>query len=228
MPAKKAPSATETSNSLAEPKATPSASATAASVKSSRDWVRTTPLRIHGKTRTPTMSIRATNSATLPSVTPSVRHRCSGSALTPGGGSPPSTPASAGSSTSASTVIRSSTTSQPTAMRPSSVASVPRCSSARSSTTVLATESARPKMTPAPKGHPQKCAAPMPSAVATAICASAPGIAMPRTAMRSRSEKCVPTPNMSSITPISASCGARWLSATQPGVYGPRAMPATR
>ena len=68
----------------------------------------------------------------------------------------------------------------------------------------------------------------MPSAVATAICATAPGIAMPLTARRSRSEKCVPTPNISSITPISASCGARCASATQPGVYGPSAMPAMR
>ena len=35
-----------------------------------------------------------------------------------------------------------------------------------------------------------------------------------RTATRSRIEKCMPTPNISSMTPISASCGARWVSAT--------------
>ena len=48
----------------------------------------------------------------------------------------------------------------------------------------------------------------MPSSVATAICTSAPGSAILRTASRSSSEKCRPTPNISSITPISASCAA--------------------
>ncbi len=60
------------------------------------------------------------------------------------------------------------------------------------------------------------------------ICPIAPGIAMRLTAMRSDTEKCRPTPNMSSITPISASCGASVASATNPGVNGPTAMPATR
>ena len=46
------------------------------------------------------------------------------------------------SRTSASTIARSSTISQPIAMRPSDDCSALRCSSARSSTTVLATEMA--------------------------------------------------------------------------------------
>ena len=54
----------------------------------------------------------------------------------------------------------------------------------------------------------------MPSRVALAIWTTAPGIAMARTAKRSLSEKCSPTPNMSRITPISASCGASSWSAT--------------
>ena len=45
----------------------------------------------------------------------------------------------------------------------------------------------------------------MPSTVATAICTIAPGIAMARTESRSCKEKCRPTPNISRITPISAS-----------------------
>ena len=119
------------------------------------------------------MSMSATNSATLPSVTARVSPRLPGAC--PAGDSPPSTPASAGSSTSASTVMRSSTTSQPTAMRPSSEASVPCCSSARSSTTVLATDSARPKSRPEPSGQPHRCAMPAPSAVATSDLRQRPG-----------------------------------------------------
>ena len=67
-----------------------------------------------------------------------------------------------------------------------------------------------------------------PSPVAEAIWNSAPGTATLRTFIRSRGEKCSPTPNISRITPISASCGASSVSATQPGVNGPTATPATR
>jgi hypothetical protein len=87
------------------------------------------------------------------------------------------------------TTTRSSTTSHPTAIRPFSEPSTPRSSNARSSTTVLATESASPKTSPAPGGHPQAVATPAPSTVATAIWSSAPGRAMPRTASRSPMEK---------------------------------------
>jgi hypothetical protein len=124
------------------------------------------------------------------------------------------TAASGGISTSTSTVTRSSTTSQPTAMRPLTDSSWPRDSSARSSTTVLATESARPNTMPDEIFQPHSVASPAPSAVATAICTTAPGRAMRRTDRRSCSEKCNPTPNISSMTPISASWPAISRSAT--------------
>ncbi len=115
--------------------------------------------------------------------------------------------------------------SQPTAIRPSPVSSAPRSSSARRSTTVLATERQRPNTSPEPHAQPQRCETNMPSSDATAICARAPGTAILRTAQRSFGEKCRPTPNMSRITPISASCEARPESATKPGVNGPTATP---
>ncbi len=52
-------------------------------------------------------------------------------------------------------MTRSSTSSQPIAIFPFSDSSSPRSSRARSSTTVLATESARPKTRPAPRVQPQ-------------------------------------------------------------------------
>ena len=58
---------------------------------------------------------------------------------------------------------------------------------------------------------------PAPSSVATAICTAAPGSAIRRTDIRSSSEKWIPTPNISRMTPISASCWAREMSATKPG-----------
>ena len=125
---------------------------------------------------------------------------------------------SAGSITSVSTMTRSSTISQPTAMRPRSVLMMRRSCRARSSTTVLATDSARPKVIPAPIGQPSRLPSPTPKAVATAICTMAPGTAMSRTDHRSFSEKCRPTPNISRMTPISASSLASDWSATKPGV----------
>jgi Kef-type K+ transport system membrane component KefB len=65
-------------------------------------------------------------------------------------------------------------------------------------------------------------------AVATVICTMAPGTAILRTASRSSREKCNPTPNISSITPISASWLAISASATKPGVNGPMITPASR
>ena len=96
--------------------------------------------------RLPTISMTATKAATLASVTPSGNgERRQGSRRCP-----LNTGASAGSSTSASTIARSSTISQPTAMRPRSVSIRRRSCMARSSTTVLATESASPNTMPAP------------------------------------------------------------------------------
>ena len=219
IPAKKAPSANETPNSLAEPNAMPIAVAMTQSVKSSREPVRATCQSSHGKTRRPTRSISPMNSPTLPSVSPSVRR--SPSPATDG-------VATDGRITSASTIARSSTMSQPTAMRPLMDSSAPRLSSARSSTTVLATDSESPNTIPPPILHPQSIATPMPIAVATAICTTAPGTAILRTDSRSSSERWSPTPNISSITPISASSRVSSGSAMKPGVAGPSSAPAAR
>ncbi len=226
MPAKNAPSAKETPNSSADPNAMPSASASTASVNSSREPVPAMRCSIQGIARRPTISIRATKAATLPRVSPSAPARASGSSAAPS--VPFSAPATAGSSTSASTIARSSTISQPTAIRPRSVSSRCRSCSARSSTTVLATDSASPNTRRSPIGQPSSQPSPAPSSVARPICTSAPGIAIARTDSRSRSEKCRPTPNISRITPISASSGARSRSATKPGVHGPMTTPASR
>ncbi len=231
MPAKKAPSAKDTPNSEAEAKAMLTAAATTHRVNSSREPVRVTCHKSQGKTRRPTTSISATKPPTCSSVTPSVRQTeaaASASAPSPASARPPSAPASGGSSTSTSTMARSSTTSQPTAMRPVWLSSRPRFSSARSSTTVLATDSARPNTSAAPIGQPHESDMAAPISVAATICTSAPGSAMRRTASRSSSEKCRPTPNISSITPISASCAAMAASATKPGVKGPMMTPASR
>ena len=93
---------------------------------------------------------------------------------------------------------------------------------------MLATERLKPSTMPAPSPHPQSHAIAMPSGVASAIWPIAPGTATPRTASRSEAEKCRPTPNISRMTPISASCPASSPSATNPGVKGPIMMPATR
>ncbi len=122
----------------------------------------------------------------------------------------------------------SSTTSQPTAMWPAGVCSARLSDSTRTSTTVLATEIARPNTIAAVHDQPKTEAARAPSAVATRLCAMAPGIATRRTASSSSRWNCSPTPNISRITPISASCSAMPVSATNPGVYGPIATPAIR
>lgn len=113
-------------------------------------------------------------------------------------------------------------------MRPFCVASTPRLSSAFSNTTVLATDSDSPNTIPAIRLQPHAIATAVPITVATAICTTAPGRAIFFTDSRSSSEKCSPTPNISSITPISASCPAIAVSATKPGVNGPITIPASR
>ncbi len=118
-------------------------------------------------------------------------------------------PESAGSNTRMTTVNRSSTISQPTATRPEVVSSRLRSSRARRRTTVLATDSVRPRTRPSLKDQPQSWLMPTPSSVATVLCPSAPGMAIGPTAMISRTEKCSPTPNMSRMTPTSASSDAR-------------------
>src|SRR3990167_4446062 len=142
MPAKNAPSANETSNSLAAPNATPTAAATTLSVNSSCEPVRATIHRIFGKTRRPTTSIKRMKAATLASVMPTESQMPvnPASAVAEGLVSGDNTPASAGNNTSTSTMTRSSTTNQPTAIWPLIDLSSPLASSARNSTTVLATE----------------------------------------------------------------------------------------
>ena len=130
----------------------------------------------------------------------------------------PKIPAITGIITSASTQARSSTISQPTAIRPRTVSSSRRSSIARSSTTVEAVAREKPNTSPCRVGQPMTEATPQPSRVATVICAIAPGTAMLFTSSRSSMEKCRPTPNISSITPISASWLAISWSATKPGV----------
>src|SRR3954452_5113494 len=103
--------------------------------------------------------------------------------------------------TSAKTMIRSSTMSQPTAMRPRSVSRSRLSCKTCKTNTVLATERASPKMTPAPQPQPRIWARPKPRRVTRAICPMAPGTAMLRTARRSFKEKCSPTPNMSRMMP---------------------------
>jgi hypothetical protein len=61
-----------------------------------------------------------------------------------------------------------------------------------------------------------------PIAVAVRICATAPGSAIARTDIRSLIEKCSPTPNISRITPISASWCGEAAVADESGVKGPR------
>ncbi len=141
---------------------------------------------------------------------------------------PPSAWATTGSSTSASTIARSSTISQPTAMRPLAVVTALRSSRAFSSTTVLATDRLRPSTSPLARLHPQASAKAVPSAVAITICPTAPGIARRRTARRSATEKCRPTPNIISMTPISASWPARPPSVRESGIALPTTTPATR
>ena len=67
---------------------------------------------------------------------------------------------------------------------------------------------------PAPTDQPSHHAMPMPRPVAAAIWTTAPGMAIFRTDSRSSSEKCRPTPNISRMTPISASSLAVPWSAT--------------
>ena len=209
MPAKKAPSANETPNSSAAPNATPSAITSTDSRNSSRLPVCAMACRIHGITRLPTISMTATKAATLAAVIPSAS--AISLTLAP---SPCSNPATTGSRTSASTMATSSTISQPTAIRPRSVSTRRRSCRARSRTTVLATDSARPNTSPAPISQPSHAASPMPSRVAQAIWTMAPGMAIFLTERRSSSEKCRPTPNIKRMTPISASWLARFWSAT--------------
>ena len=201
----------------------PSASANTARVNSSREPVLAVFDRIHGTRRRPTTIISAMKAMTLPMVSASSISSWLLLAL-----SLPSILPKAGSNTRVSTIAKSSTISQPMAICPRWLSISCRSSSARSSTTVLAVERQRPNTSPEIRSQPSSLDSPMPSRVATAICATAPGMAIDFTARRSFKEKCRPTPNINRITPISASSGASEVSATKPGVNGPASTPAAR
>ncbi|KUS75983.1 hypothetical protein AWE78_19730 [Escherichia coli] len=93
---------------------------------------------------------------------------------------------------------------------------------------VLAVERHKPNTIPVINDQPSTAESAIPSSVATAIWAIAPGMAMAFTAIKSFSEKCKPTPNINRMTPSSASSGASLVSATKPGVNGPASTPANR
>ena len=117
-------------------------------------------------TSTPTL---ASVSATLPSTTVTVTV----------------VPTSVGSSTSMTTVMRSSTTSHPTAMWPLEVCNSFVSESTRTSTTVLATDKVSPKTSDEVQSQPKNDAAAAPSSVATEMPAAAPGTATRLTARSS-------------------------------------------
>ncbi len=203
----------------------PRAMARTASVNSSREPSRATWWSSHGTTRAPATIIRAAKMAALPRAMTSSpigpKELAAWSSTVP-----PSIGAIVGRSTSTTTVNRSSTMSQPTAMRPCAVSRSPRSISARSRTTVLATDTARPSTSPPPRPQPSASPSATPRSVATRIWPIAPGMAIDFTANRSRIEKWMPTPNIRRITPSSASSVAMSWSATKPGVNGPIATPA--
>ena len=91
---------------------------------------------------------------------------------------------------------------------------------------MLAIDSARPRTRPPPIPHPSADPNHTPRAVATTVWIRAPGMAIQRTASSSRNENWMPTPNISRITPTSASSVAMAGSATSPGVNGPITTPA--
>src|SRR5687768_4140702 len=108
-PAKNAPSASETSNSSAEPYAIPRAIASTARVNSSPEPVRLTRVSNHGTKRVPTTKASATKTATLTSTTK----------IAVATSRPSSGCATTGRITTTSTIATSSTISQPIATLPS-------------------------------------------------------------------------------------------------------------
>ena len=146
------------------------------------------------------------------------------------GSSPASRPpvAIAGNTTSSTIVKMSSTRDQPTAMRPGVALRIPRSDMPRTMSTVDAVARHMPSTAAPPIGQPNNANMPAPSATTAPLAAIAPGTATFRTAIKSRSEKPRPTPNISSITPTSARSSARSALPTKPGVWGPMSTPANK
>ena len=224
-PARNAPSANETPKTVDDRNAKPIAMASTARVNSSFEPSFETRVRRRGTRRVPATTMTTTKRAALPS--PSAMLPSVPSASVGAEDVPPRSGAIVGSSTRMTIVTRSSTISQPIAILPWAVSSSPRSVIARSRTTVLATDSDSPRTSPPPIPQPSATPSIRPRIVAITIWMSAPGIAMPRTAARSRSEKWMPTPNISRMIPMSASSIAISTSALRPGVNGPSRTPAT-
>jgi hypothetical protein len=224
-PARNAPRANETPKTVDDRYANPIAMARTANVNSSFDPSFETRVRRRGTRRVPAMTMRNTNSAALPS--PSATFPSVPSVSVDPFAVPPMSGATVGKTTRMTIETRSSTINQPIAIRPWDVSTSPRSVSARSRTTVLATDSDSPSTSAPPIPQPRARPSISPRIVAMTIWIRAPGIAMPRTAARSRSEKWMPTPNISRMIPMSASSSARSTSALKPGVNGPSRTPAT-
>ena len=211
MPAKKAPSANDTPNSSAAPKATPSAIAsTARREQLARAGVRDVLQQPRDDAAADHQHQRDEQPRPCPGCRAAIRRRRR-RGPTPSAPSPPSSAASAGSSTSASTIARSSTISQPTAMRPRSVSRhaallerAQQHDGAGDREREAEDEAARRATSPSS----WRRAAPSSGGDARSG-RSRPARRCARTASRSSSEKCRPTPNISRMTPISASCGGQ-------------------
>ena len=132
-PARNAPRARDTPNCCAARRARPAETASTTSRKSSRERVRAMSRSRRGTTRAPKRSIRPTKIPAFSSTGPMAEKV------------PAPPPARAGSRSRSTTVAMSSRTSQPTAARPAAESRRPSSMSPRSSTTVLAMESERPR-----------------------------------------------------------------------------------
>ena len=204
MPARKAPRAIETPNSFADPTAIPSATTSTVSVNSSRERVAAACGEQPGDQPPPAEVRQADHRRDFHDGQDHGDGQSAGSPVPPGRRRRATT-------TSTRTVKRSSTTSQPTAMWPVGVCRSPLSASTRMSTTVLDTEIASPKTMLADQPHPQDTPTRVPSSVAARLPPRAPGTATRPTASNSSRWNCKPTPNISRMTPISASWSAMLL-----------------
>ena len=147
MPARNAPSAIDTPNSLAEPTAIPSANTSTVSVNSSRERVQRDVLEQLGNHALADDGRERDQRADLE------RRRCPAPWRCPRRSVIGPVLRAPGSSTNTNTVKMSSTTSQPTATWPACVCRRLLSVSMRKSTTVLATEIARPNTKPGAHRH---------------------------------------------------------------------------
>ena len=175
------------------------------SVKSSRDFNRATRNSSHGTKRAPTKAITAPSAASFSTAMPGRRPDASPAGAALG--------ASAGRMTSTSTVMMSSTTSQPTATRPSAGFDEPVVHEHAQQHDRARDGNRDAEDGAADHAPAERHREPRAQTVASALWPSAPGIAIDRTFSKSSRWKCRPTPNISRITPISASCLASARSA---------------